>query len=182
LIRKAQRAVTAHISGSYNQATEVPTEHRRNAMPQSLSNVLIHVVFSTKNRQPFLRKPEVREAMKRYLIGTLQNLQCPSLIVNVVEDHVHILCNLHRTVSIAKLVEDIKTSSSVRIKEEGSQLRDFHWQNGYGAFSVSQSNVEQVFEYIANQEEHHRRLTFQDEYRLLLERHKIAFDERYAWD
>jgi len=151
-------------------------------MPQSLSNVLIHVVFSTKNRQPFLRKPEVREAMKRYLIGTLQNIQCAPIIVNVVEDHVHILCNLNRTVSIAKLVEEVKTSSSVRIKEEGPQLREFHWQNGYGAFSVSQSNVEHVREYIANQEEHHRKLTFQEEYRLFLERHQIVFDERYVWD
>jgi REP element-mobilizing transposase RayT len=95
---------------------------------------------------------------------------------------VHILCNLHRTISISKLVEELKTSSSARIKEEGELLRDFHWQNGYGAFSVSQSNVEEVRHYIENQEEHHRRRTFQEEFRLLLERHGIEFDERYVWD
>jgi REP element-mobilizing transposase RayT len=129
-----------------------------------------------------LRNPKARSAIKGYLIGTVQNINCPSLIVEVVEDHVHILCNLHRTMSVAKLVEELKTSSSARIKEEGPQLADFHWQNGYGAFSVSQSNVEQVKEYIANQEEHHRVRTFQEELRLLLERHGIAYDERYVWD
>ena len=151
-------------------------------MPQSLSNVLVHIVFSTKHRKPWLRNEAARNVMTGYLIGTLQNIQCPSLIVEVVEDHVHILCNLQRTMSIARLVEEIKTSSSARIKEEGPALRDFHWQNGYGAFSVSQSNVQQVYDYIANQQEHHRMRTFQEEYRLLLERHQISFDERYVWD
>jgi REP element-mobilizing transposase RayT len=144
--------------------------------------MLVHIVFSTKHRKPWLRNETARSAMTGDLIGTLQNLKCPSLIVGVVEDHVHILCNLHRTMSVAKLVEEIKTSSSARIKEEGTALSDFHWQNGYGAFSVSQSNVQQVYDYIANQEEHHRMRTFQEEYRLLLERHQIAFDERYVWD
>jgi putative transposase len=151
-------------------------------MPQSLSNVLIHVVFSTKDRRPFLREPEVRNVMIGYLIGTLRNIECPSLIVGAVEDHVHVLCNLHRTVAIARLVEQIKTSSSSRIKEEGPQVADFHWQNGYGAFSVSQSSADQVRAYIANQEEHHRRRTFQEEFRLLLARHQVEFDERYVWD
>lgn len=151
-------------------------------MPQSLANVLIHLVFSTKNRVPFLRRREDRDVMTGYLIGTLQNISCPSLCVGVVEDHVHILCLLHRTISIAKLVEEIKTSSSARIKEEGSHLANFHWQNGYGVFSVSQSIVEEVKRYIDNQEEHHRRRTFQEEFRLLLERHGIEYDERYVWD
>ena len=149
-------------------------------MPQSLSNVLLHVVFSTKHRRPFLRKPELREVMTGYLVGTLQNLRCASLITAVVEDHVHILCNLNRTTTVAKLLEDLKTSSSVRIKEAGPELRGFQWQSGYGAFSVSQSNVEQVRAYIANQEEHHRTRTFQEEFRLLLERHGIPYDERYV--
>jgi REP element-mobilizing transposase RayT len=151
-------------------------------MPQSLANVLIHIVFSTKHRQPFLREPEVRDCMTDYLVGTLRNIQCPSLIVGIVEDHAHILCNLHRTVAIAKLVEELKTSSSARIKEEGPTLREFHWENGYGAFSVSQSNAEQVKTYIANQEEHHRTRTFQEEFRLMLERHGLEWDERYVWD
>ena len=94
----------------------------------------------------------------------------------------HIFCNLHRTVAIATLVEEVKTNSSSRIKEEGPDLRDFHWQHGYGAFSVSQSNSPQVKAYVAKQEEHHGVRTFQEEFRLLLERHGIAYDERYVWD
>ena len=151
-------------------------------MPQSLSNVLVHLVFSTRLRQPFLQSPDVRGVMAGYLVGTLRNLDCPSIVVGVVEDHVHVLCNLHRTVSIATLIEELKTSSSKRIKAEGQSLASFHWPNGYGAFSVSQSNVDQVKEYIANQDEHHRKRTFQEEFRLLLERHGIEWDERYVWD
>ena len=151
-------------------------------MPQSLANALLHVVFSTKNRTPFLNTPELRGTMTGYLIGTLTNIDCPSLIVGVVEDHVHILCNLGRTISIAKLVEELKTSSSSRIKEEGAGVKDFYWQSGYGAFSVSQSNVEAVKTYITNQEEHHCKVTFQEEYRRFLERHGLAWDERYVWD
>ncbi len=150
-------------------------------MPQSLANVLLHLVFSTKHRQPFLSKSADRDAMT-YLIGTLRNIKCPSLAVGVVADHVHILCNLSRTISIAQLVEEIKTLSSARIKEQGPALQDFHWQNGYGAFSVSQSNAPQVKQYVENQEEHHRTRTFQEEFRLLLEKHGIEYDERYVWD
>jgi putative transposase len=120
--------------------------------------------------------------MTGYLVGTLQEIHCPSILTGVVEDHVHILCQLSRTLSIAKLIEAVKTSSSKRIKEEGPRLADFHWQNGYGAFSVSQSQVETVTNYIANQDEHHRDRTFQDEFRILLERHQIVWDERYVWD
>lgn len=109
-------------------------------------------------------------------------MKCPSLIVGTVDDHAHILCSLHRTTTIAQLVEEVKTSSSSRIKEEASALKGFHWQNGYGAFSVSPSNIEQVKTYIAGQEEHHRKRTFQEEYRLMLERHGIEYDERYVWD
>lgn len=95
--------------------------------------------------------------MTGYMVGILRNVKCPSLIVGTVADHVHILCSLHRTLTIAQLVEEIETNSSVRIKQEGPALADFHWQHGYGAFSVSPSNVEQVKTYIANQEEHHRK-------------------------
>lgn len=151
-------------------------------MPQSLANVLVHVIFSTKHRRPYLRTKEARGVMTGFIVGTLQNIQCPSLIVGVVEDHVHILCNLHRTVTIAQLVEEVKTNSSKRIKELGPSLAEFHWQHGYGAFSVSQSNVEPVKLYIAGQEEHHRRMSFQEEFRAFLARHGIEWDERYVWD
>ena len=151
-------------------------------MPQSLANVLVHLVFSTKYRRPFLRRPEHRDVMTGYLIGTLQNLRCAPVITKVLEDHVHILCNLHRTVAVAELMEDLKTSSSARIKEKHRALAGFQWQGGYGAFSVSQSRAETVKVYIHNQEEHHRTKTFQEEFRLLLKRHGIEYDERYVWE
>jgi putative transposase len=111
-------------------------------MPQSLSNILIHLVFSTKNREPCLRTADLRGTMTGYMIGILRNVKCPPLVVGAVDDHVHILCSLHRTMAVARLVEEVKTNSSARIKEEGPALSHFHWQNGYGAFSVSPSNVE----------------------------------------
>jgi len=151
-------------------------------MPQSLSNVLLHVVFSTKNRAPFLKAQSLRQELNGYMVGTLQGVDCPSLIVQTVEDHLHCLLQLSRTMTIAKLIETMKVESSAWVKRQSPQLADFYWQSGYGAFSVSQSNVEQVKAYIANQEEHHRRISFQDELRLLLQRHEIEFDERYVWD
>ena len=151
-------------------------------MPQSLANVLLHVVFSTKHRVPFLKAEELRECMNAYMVGTLRNIDCPSLIVNCVEDHLHCLCQLSRTVTIAKLIEAMKTSSSSWVKTQSAQLHDFHWQSGYGAFSVSQSNVEAVKKYIAHQEDHHKKTTFQEEFREFLRRHDLAWDERYIWD
>ena len=151
-------------------------------MAQSLANILLHVVFSTKNRAPYLNTLAVREGMSGYLVGTLRNIDCPSLATNCVADHAHVLCQLSRTLTVAKLVEEIKTSSSKWIKQEHPRLTDFHWQAGYGAFSVSQSNVEQVRQYVANQESHHRQRTFQDEFRELLRRHELEWDERSVWD
>lgn len=115
----------------------------------------------------------MRYAMNGYLVGALKNLDCPSLIVGSVEDHIHILCHLSRTMSMAKLVEEIKKRSSAWIKTEDRSLRGFYWQSGYGAFSVSPSNVEPVKYYIATQEEHHRRIPFQDEFLAILARHGI---------
>lgn len=149
-------------------------------MPQSLANVLLHVVFSTKNRKPFLKNADLREELNAYMVGTLVKIGCPSLITRCVEDHLHCLCQMSRTISIAKLIEEMKTESSVWVKSQG--VEDFYWQGGYGAFSVSQSNAPQVKVYIANQEERHRRVSFQDEFRALLQRHGIEFDERYVWD
>jgi putative transposase len=149
---------------------------------QSLANILLHIIFSTKQRVPSLATHDVREAMNGYLVGTLRNLGCPSIIVGCARDHVHILCNLSRTLTVAQLLEETKKSSSVWIKTQNEALREFHWQGGYGAFSVSQSNVEAVTRYIAGQEQHHRTMSFQDEFRLFLKRHGVTFDERYVWD
>jgi len=152
------------------------------AMPQSLARVVLHVVFSTKNRVPFLRETEVRVRLHAYMAGVLQHIGCEPILINGVEDHVHILCNLSRTVTIAGLVEEAKKSTSKWMKERGPQYGDFFWQGGYGAFSVSQSNVETVRIYIATQEEHHRTVSFQDELRALCRKHGVEIDERYVWD
>ncbi len=151
-------------------------------MPQSLARVVLHVVFSTKNRVPFLKDPELRARLHGYMAGVLQNIGCEPILIGGVEDHVHILCNLSRTVTIADLVEKAKTGPSKWMKEQAPAYRDFHWQGGYGAFSVSQSNVEQVRAYVATQEEHHREVSFQDEFRALCRKHGVEIDERYVWD
>jgi putative transposase len=101
-------------------------------MPQSLSNVLLHVIFSTKDRTPLLKSPEIRNELHGYMIGTLKNLRCPSLKIGSVEDHVHILCQLSRTMAIAKLIEELKTGSSAWLKKQDKSLSRFYWQNGYG--------------------------------------------------
>ena len=150
-------------------------------MPQSLSRILIHLVFSTKNRVGVLR-PRVRNALHPYLAGTLSKIDCPTMVVGGASDHVHLLFGLSRTLSIAEVVESVKTSSSKWIKAKPADLADFHWQKGYGAFSVSDSEVDRVIDYIQDQEQHHARTTFKEEYRSLLEHHGISYDERYVWD
>ena len=150
-------------------------------MPQSLSRILIHLVFSTKNRVRTLT-PAIQSELHPYLAGTLDNIDCPSLQVGGIADHVHLFFGLSRTRTIADLVEVVKTSSSKWIKTKSVEFAEFHWQSGYGAFSVSQSDADGVVAYIRNQAHHHQKMTFQDEYRRLLERYQIAFDEKYVWD
>ena len=151
-------------------------------MPQSLANVGVHLVFSTKDRQTFLSDTEIRAEMHKQLGGTSKTLDCPTLIVGGVEDHVHLLARMSRTISISEWVKELKWVTSRWIKERDPKLAEFKWQSGYGAFSVSQSEIERVVTYIEKQPEHHRDRDFKSEYRLLLERHQIAYDERYVWD
>jgi REP element-mobilizing transposase RayT len=151
-------------------------------MPQSLARVVLHIVFSTKNRVPFLKDTETRTRLHAYMAGILQDIGCDPILIGGVEDHVHILCNLSRTMTIASLVEEAKKNPSKWMKEQSPAYADFYWQGGYGAFSVSQSNVEQVRLYIANQEEHHHKVSFQDEFRALCRKHGVEIDERYVWD
>ena len=151
-------------------------------MAQSLSRLWTHLIFSTKNRFPFLTDKTIRTDMHAYLATTLREQDCETLIVNGVEDHVHALFALSRTHCIAEVVKEIKRTSSGWLKELSPQLEKFYWQGGYGAFSVSQSNLHEVIRYIENQEEHHKRVTFQDEYRAFLKAYGIAYDERYVWD
>jgi REP element-mobilizing transposase RayT len=151
-------------------------------MPQSLSAVYIHLVFSTKERRPWLRDKTVRDGLHSYLGGVSKKLECSPIIVGGVEDHVHLLCRFARTITQADWVKELKRVSNIWLRKEHRGYGDFDWQDGYSDFSVSQSNLDRVREYIASQEAHHSKKSFQDELRALLRRHKIEFDERYVWD
>ena len=151
-------------------------------MPQSLAQVYLHVVFSTKHRRPLLQNVALREEVHRYLGGVCRNLGVPSLIVGGVADHVHVLCRFSRTITIADFVRELKRDSSKWLKTKDRELADFHWQDGYGAFSISPSHVEALRSYIANQEKHHEKVSFQDEFRRLLKKYGVEYDEQYVWD
>jgi putative transposase len=150
-------------------------------MSQSLVNNLLHLVYSTKQRQPWIPK-EHRAGLFAYQAGILEDWDSPVLVIGGVEDHVHTLLALSKNHAMKKIVEEVKEGSSKWMKIDGPKNTNFHWQAGYAAFSVSQSNLDEVKRYIEKQEEHHRKMTFQDELRALLRRHLIQFDERYVWD
>ena len=150
-------------------------------MPQSLSSILIHLIFSTKNREPFLTR-EIEVELYPYMASIFKAMNSPALIINGTSDHVHTLFLLSRVAAIADLVEEVKSESSKWIKTKGRQFRRFYWQSGYGAFSIGQSQVPAVRRYIARQKEHHRRVSFKDEYRKFLKVYEVEFDERYVWD
>jgi REP element-mobilizing transposase RayT len=145
----------------------------------SLSNILIHLVFSTKNRNPLIG-PAIRGELHAYLGGILKKRGCSFMTCGGVDDHVHLLFDLPRAISVSKIVEDLKSSSSVWMKTKG--ISGFYWQTGYGAFSIGRSEKDGAERYVRRQEEHHRKLSFQDEYRQLLTEFGIPFDERYIWD
>jgi REP element-mobilizing transposase RayT len=151
-------------------------------MPQSLSVVYLHLVFSTKDRRPFLRDETLRSETHAWLGAASRELGCPTLLVGGVEDHVHLLARHSRTISQADWVKEIKRTSSAWLKERAPAEADFAWQSGYGVFSVSASNIDAVRDYISRQAEHHRKWSFQDELRALLRKHGEAWDERYVWD
>jgi REP element-mobilizing transposase RayT len=150
-------------------------------MPQSLSSILIHLIFSTKNREPFLT-PEIDAELYPYMASILKALKSPALIINGTSDHLHTLFSLSRVATVADVVEEVKTESSKWIKRIGIEFQHFHWQSGYGAFSIGQSQVSTVKRYISRQKQHHRRITFQDEYRKFLKAYDVKYDERYIWD
>ncbi len=148
-------------------------------MPQSLSKVYIHCVFSTKKCMPLITDA-VRKDLHSYIIGTLSNIGSYVNEIYANPDHLHVLCTLPRTITIAELISKIKTSSSKWIKKQG--IVNFSWQNGYGSFSVSSSKVMIVEKYILNQPEHHKKVSFKDELRIFFNEYNIKFDEQYAWD
>ena len=156
-------------------------------MSQSLSQIYIHAIFSVKNRTRALAYPELRKDLNAYSAGVMKSVGSNALIVGAVIDHMHILFKLSRTDTISKVISTLKSSTSAWIKEQKCDVKDpylmkFSWQSGYGAFSVSASKVDIVRKYIENQEEHHKRVTFQDEYREFLGKYDIEYDEKYVWD
>ena len=152
-------------------------------MTQSVAKVAIHIVYSTKNRKPWLQDRDLCTELYAYMATILRdNVDSPAIIINGMQDHIHALVLLSRKFAIMKVIEEMKTQTSKWLKKQSPATREFSWQGGYGAFGVSESNIPEVKKYIENQEEHHRRMTFQEEFRILCKRHEFALDERYAWD
>jgi REP-associated tyrosine transposase len=150
-------------------------------MPQSLAKNLIHLVFSTKNREPVLTEA-VRKPLCAYASAVLRDLDSHVIAISAWHDHVHILFGLSKNHALAQVVMEVKRATSKWIKTQGKGFAGFHWQNGYGAFSIGQSGVEEVAKYVANQAQHYRVKSFQEEFRSFLKRYEIEFDERYVWD
>ena len=150
-------------------------------MPQSLSLVIVHVIFSTKERRPFI-EPDTRPKLHAYLATVARNAGCDAYRVGGVADHVHLAIRLSRTITIADLVETLKTSSSKWLKTQSPGLDEFSWQRGYGCFSVGPSDLDALCAYIDHQEEHHKTRTFQDEFRMFLEKYGVKYEEAYVWN
>ena len=149
-------------------------------MAQSLSKIVVHVVFSTKNRQPIL-SVEIRKDLFAYIVGILNSLDCITLIINGAEDHVHVLVIMAKTISLSKMIQELKGSSARWLNLQTATTKHFAWQARYGAFSVSESQIAKVVDYIAEQDEHHKKTTFQEELILLLKKHNIELDEQHLW-
>lgn len=150
-------------------------------MPQSLVRNLIHVVFSTKNRADLIT-PEIEGGLFGYMHGIVENNKSKLILANGTTNHVHLLISLGKTLSISLLVGDIKRDTSVWIKGQNGKFDGFYWQEGYGAFSVGQTEDEMVMKYIANQKEHHKTKDYKSEFRGFLKKYNIEYDERYVWD
>ena len=150
-------------------------------MGQSLVKNYVHIVFSTKHRKPLIHHVYEKE-LHAYIGGICKNLECPPIIVGGYTDHIHILCMLSKKVALMKLLEVIKSHSSKWMKTKDKSLKNFYWQDGYGAFSINPSEVNTVIAYIDKQHEHHNKKSFQGEYKAFLKKYKVEFDERYVWE
>ncbi|HVS73494.1 MAG TPA: IS200/IS605 family transposase [Phycisphaerae bacterium] len=150
-------------------------------MPQSFGALYLHIIFSTKNRLPIIT-PEIQSRLYGYLGGILSHRKCVQLAAGGIPDHIHLLVSLARDLSISDCIRDIKSLASGWVHETFPRSDNFAWQSGYAAFSVSYSSLDAVRAYIANQAEHHRGKTFQEEYLDFLQRHEMEYDERYMWD
>ena len=150
-------------------------------MAQSLADVILHFVFSTKERNPWILS-DVEEELYQYICGVCLNLDSPVIKINGVEDHVHVLLQLGKTITISKLISEMKSSSSRWIKTKGDHYRNFAWQAGYGGFSVSRPNLDGVKKYLSHQKDHHKTTTFKEELLEMLQRAQVPYDEKYLWD
>ena len=150
-------------------------------MPQSLARILVHLIFSTKNREPFLRD-DVRPELHKYISGILKALDSPVISIASMPDHVHMLFALSKNEPLIRIVEEVKKRSSKWVKTKGAAYGRFAWQSGYGVFSVSPSRLHEAEAYLENQQEHHRVRTFQEEFREFLEKHNVPYDEKHIWD
>ena len=150
-------------------------------MPQSLSKIYVHLIFSTKNRQHIIDET-INTQLYDYLGGICKGLECNPVRVGGHTDHVHILCLLSRKIAPMQLLEEVKKRSSKWIKTQGERYTAFYWQDGYGIFSVNPTETDTVVKYIDNQAEHHKKRMFQDEYRAFLKKYEVDYDERYVWD
>ena len=150
-------------------------------MPQSLVKNYVHLVFSTKYRQPFIDKI-IQPKLYAYINGICQQNECYLYAIGGIEDHIHILCLLSKKMALYKLLETVKSNSSRWIKTKGKNYQDFYWQEGYGAFSVNPSEISIVKKYIDNQEKHHKQRDFKNEFRAFLNKYEVEYDERYLWD
>lgn len=150
-------------------------------MGQSLVKIYSHIVFSTKNRFPFI-KPPYEDELHAYLGGICKKLECQPIMIGGYTDHVHMLCLLSKKIAIMELLEEVKSHSSKWIKTKDKALSKFYWQDGYGAFSINPTEVEKVKIYIGSQQEHHKTKTFQEEFRAFLKKYSVEYDERYVWD
>jgi putative transposase len=152
-------------------------------MSQSLSQIWIHIVFSTKDRQPLLQK-NITQRLYHYIKSISHNHGCEITAIGGIEDHIHILTTLNKNISLTTLIREIKKSSSIWMKEQriiDSSLKEFNWQNGYGVFSVSKSNIDHVKAYIQNQHDYHKKIDFKNELIKFLERHNIPYHNDYLW-
>ncbi len=150
-------------------------------MGQSLVKNYIHIVFSTKHREPLIDS-SIEAELHSYLGGMCNQLDCRVIKVGGYTDHVHILCMLSKKIALITLMEKLKSYSSKWAKTKGVRYENFYWQDGYGAFSVNPTEVDAVIKYISEQHEHHRKKTFQEEYRAFLKKYQVEYDERYVWD
>lgn len=150
-------------------------------MGQSLVQNYVHIVFSTKYRQELI-KPPFEAELHAYIGGICKKLECPVLIVGGYTDHIHILCMLSKKLALMTLVQKVKAHSSKWMKTKSENLKNFYWQDGYGAFSVNPKEIDLVINYIKNQHQHHRKKAFKEEYKQFLEQYEVDYDERYVWE